>query len=96
MIIVFKRIVSYALALVLVLGLLPAADAAHRDPLAPESVDRCCTTLRSDLNDPNYHRPDFEGKLISITPQRVADTFVYLEEHYVKNHQNQGGGSQGR
>ena len=85
----FKRIVSYALALVLVLGMVPAADAARRDPEAPESVDRCCTTLRSDLNDPDYHRPDFAGKLIDITPQRVADTFVYLEEHYVKNHPEQ-------
>ncbi|MBQ8355275.1 MAG: S-layer homology domain-containing protein [Oscillospiraceae bacterium] len=85
----FKRIVSYALALVLVLGLVPAADAFGRDPMAPESVDRCCTTLRSDLNDPDYHRPDFAGKLIDITPQRVADTFVYLEEHYVKNHPEQ-------
>ena len=85
----FKRIVSLVLALVLAASLLPAADAAHRDPLAPESVDRCCTTLRADLNDPNYHRPDFEGKLISITPQRVADTFVYLDEHYVKNHPEQ-------
>ena len=85
----FKKIISLVLALVLAASLLPAADAAHRDPLAPESVDRCCTTLRSDLNDPNYHRPDFEGKLITITPQRVADTFVYLEEHYVKNHPEQ-------
>ena len=84
-----KRLISLALALVLVLGLVPAADAARREPEAPESVDRCCTTLRTDLNDPDYHRPDFAGKLIDITPQRVADTFVYLEEHYVKNHPEQ-------
>ena len=64
----FKKIISLVLTLVLAASLLPAASAARRDPLAPESVDRCCTTLRSDLNDPNYHRPDFEGKLISITP----------------------------
>ena len=84
-----KRLISLALALVLVLGLVPAADAARREPEAPESVDRCCTTLRTDLNDPDYHRPDFAGKLIDITPQRVADTFVYLDEHYVKNHPEQ-------
>ena len=63
-----KRLISLALALVLVLGMVPAADAFGRDPEAPESVDRCCTTLRTDLNDPDYHRPDFAGKLIDITP----------------------------
>ena len=84
-----KRLISLALALVLVLGMVPAADAFGRDPETPESVDRCCTTLRTDLNDPDYHRPDFAGKLIDITPQRVADTFVYLDEHYVKNHPEQ-------
>ena len=77
----FKRIVSSALALVLVRGMVPAAEAARREPEAPAAADRCCFTLRTDLNDPDYHRPDFAGKLIDITPQRVADTFVYLDEH---------------
>ena len=63
-----KRLISLALALVLVLGLVPAADAARREPEAPESVDRCCPTLRTALNAPDYHRPDFAGKLIDITP----------------------------
>ena len=85
----FKRITALLLALVLAVSLLPGVDARGREPVAPQSVDRCCTTLRADLNDPNYHRPDFAGKLIEITPQRVADTFVYLDEHYVKNHPEQ-------
>ena len=84
-----KRIFALALALVMAVSLLPGVDARGREPVAPQSVDRCCTTLRADLNDPNYHRPDFAGKLIEITPQRVADTFVYLDEHYVKNHPEQ-------
>ena len=89
MIIVFKRIIAFALALVLVLGNLPFANAFGREPVAPESVDRCCTTVREEVYSPDYYRPDFGGKLIELTPQRVADTFDYLEEHYVKNHPEQ-------
>ena len=89
MIIVQKRIAAFVLALVLVLGNLPAANAFGREPIAPESVDRCCTTLREEVYSPDYYRPSFEGKLIELTPQRVADTFDYLEEHYVKNYPEQ-------
>ena len=85
----FKRITALALVLVLALSLVPAADAFGRQPLAPESVDQCCHTIREEALRPDYHRPDFEGKLIEITPQRVADTFVYLDEHYVKAHPEQ-------
>ena len=85
----FKRITALALVLVLAVSLVPAADAFGRQPLAPESVDQCCHTIREEALRPDYHRPDFEGKLIEITPQRVADTFVYLDEHYVKNHPEQ-------
>ena len=85
----FKRITALALCLVLAAGLLPAVNAFGREPIAPESVDRCCTTLRAEALSPDYHRPQYEGKLIDITPQRVADTFVYLDEHYVKNHPEQ-------
>ena len=85
----FKRIAALALALVLVLGCMPSVNAFGRQPVAPESVDRCCTTLRKEVFEPDYYRPDFEGKLIEITPQRVEDTFKYLDEHYVKNHPEQ-------
>ena len=85
----FKRITALALVLVLAVSLVPAADAFGRQPLAPESVDQCCHTIREEALRPDYHRPDFEGKLIEITPQRVADTFVYLDEHYVKAHPEQ-------
>ena len=85
----FKRISALALVLVLAVSLLPAVNAFGREPLAPESVDQCCHTIREEALSPNYYRPDFEGKLIDITPQRVADTFVYLDEHYVKNHPEQ-------
>ena len=85
----FKRLFSLVLCLVLVVSLVPGVSAAGRQPIAPESVDQCCHTLREDIADPNYYRPDFEGKLISLTPQRVADTFAYLDEHYVKNHPEQ-------
>ena len=85
----FKRITALALVLVLAISLAPAADAFGRDPLAPESVDQCCHTIREEALRPDYYRPDFGGKLIEITPQRVADTFVYLDEHYVKAHPEQ-------
>ena len=82
----FKRITALLMALVLAASLLPVADATLREPVVPESVDQCCHTLREEVNDPNYLRPAYDGKLIDLTPQRVADTFVYLDEHYVKNH----------
>ena len=31
-------------------------------------------------------RPEFAGKLLEITPQRVTDTFDYLTEFYVEKH----------
>ena len=85
----FKRITALLMALVLAASLLPVADATLREPVVPESVDQCCHTLRADINDPDYLRPAYDGKLIDLTPQRVADTFVYLDEHYVKNHPEQ-------
>ena len=85
----FKRIIALVLCLVLAVSLVPGVSAAVRPPIFPESVDQCCHTLREEVNDPNYLRPAYDGKLIDLTPQRVADTFVYLDEHYVKNHPEQ-------
>ena len=85
----FKRIIALALALVLAASLAPSVQAFGRVPVAPVSVDQCCHTLREEALDPNYHRPDFDGKLIEITPQRVADTFAYLDAHYVEAHPEQ-------
>ena len=85
----FKRIIALALALVLAASLAPSVQAFGRVPVAPVSVDQCCHTLREEALDPNYHRPDFDGKLIAITPQRVVDTFAYLDAHYVEAHPEQ-------
>ena len=82
----FKRITALALALVLAVSLVPGAAAAGRAPVTPVSPDQCCHTLRVDALDPNYVRPAYEGKLIEITPQRVEDTFRYLDDVYVKQH----------
>lgn len=63
-----KRITALALCLVLALGILPTAYGFGREPIVPESPDRCCHTLRVDISSPNYVRPDYDGKLIEITP----------------------------
>ena len=82
----FKRITALVLTLVLAVSVLPAAKAIGREPIAPESVDQCCHTLRVNPLSPNYVRPDFDGKLIEVTPQRVEDTFRYLDDVYVEQH----------
>ena len=64
----FKRISVLMLCLVLVVSLLPAADAFGRQPIAFESVDQCCNTLRVNTLSADYVRPDYDGKLIDITP----------------------------
>ena len=82
----FKRITVLTLCLVLAVSLLPTADAFGRQPIVPESVDRCCETLRVNTLSADYVRPDYDGYLIDITPQRVEDHFRYLEEVYVQQH----------
>ena len=83
-----KRILVMLLCLILAAGLVMPAGAL---PVQKEngSVDRCCHTLRVNPLDVNYVRPAYDGYLIEVTPQRVADTFAYLDEHYVKNHPEQ-------
>ena len=82
----FKRMTALVLCLVLALGLLPGANAIGREPIAPESPDLCCHTRRVNPLSPNYVRPDYDGQLINITPQRVEDHFRYLDEVYVQLH----------
>jgi len=82
----FKRMTALALCLVLALGMLPTANAFGREPIAPESPDLCCHTRRVNPLSPNYVRPDYDGCLYDITPQRVADHFRYLDEVYVELH----------
>ncbi|MBR7179666.1 MAG: S-layer homology domain-containing protein [Oscillospiraceae bacterium] len=82
----FKRITALALCLILALGILPSAEAFGREPIDQGSVDQCCHTLRVDVLSPDYVRPDYEGCLYEITPQRVADHFRYLDEVYVERH----------
>ena len=81
-----KRITALALVLVLALGMLPAAGALGREPIPQEPVDLCCQTLRVNTLSPDYVRPDFDGCLYEITPQRVEDHFRYLDEVYVELH----------
>ena len=81
-----KRITALALVLVLALGMLPAAGALGREPIPQEPVDQCCHTLRVNTLSPDYVRPDFDGCLYEITPQRVEDHFRYLDEVYVERH----------
>ena len=83
-----KRILAMVLCLAMVAGLIPAVSAT---PVRVEqkSKDQCCNTLRVDPLDVNYVRPDFDGYMIEITPQRVEDTFAYLNEHYVNKHPEQ-------
>ncbi len=80
-----KRMIALVLCAVLAAALAPTV---HALPVRVEreSVDRCCDTLRVNPLDVNYVRPDYEGYLIDITPQRVADTFAYLDEFYVRQH----------
>ncbi len=86
-----RRIVSLVLALVLAFGMIPVTNAAASDPsgqLVPQPLVEgvCAHSLRDCVSSPDYYRPDFEGLLIGITPQRVEDTFAYLNEHYVQNY----------
>ena len=81
----FKRIIALALCLMLAATLFPTADAFGREPVA-RNVDQCCHTLRVDVLEPSYVRPDYDGCLYEITPQRVEDHFRYLDEVYVELH----------
>ena len=84
----YKRLIAFILCVTLAVSLAPAVNAL---PIQVErqSVDRCCETLRVNPLDVNYVRPDYDGKLIDLTPQRVADTFAYLDAHYVQNYPEQ-------
>ena len=72
-----KRILAIILCLTMVSGMIPSVSATPIQK-EPGSRDQCCHTLRGDSLDVNYVRPDFDGYLIDITPQRVEDTFAYL------------------
>ncbi len=78
----YKRMIALTLSLVLLLSLLPGAFAKEE---IPESIDRCCYTKRV-VETKAMARPDFAGKLSEITPQRVEDTFRYLDDFYVHAH----------
>ena len=83
------KFISLLLTLMLLCGLVPgiiSASAAETEP--KPLVDGACTHD----NDPKEEnllyasRPDFTGKLIEITPDRVRDTFDYLYEFYTDKH----------
>ena len=76
-----KRLLSWLLMLSLLLGMIPAVHAEE----VPQSVDRCCSTPSASART-RISRPTFEGKLYEVTPQRVEDTFRYLDEFYIETH----------
>ena len=80
-----KRLIALVLCVVLAATLAPNV---HALPIQVEkqSRDQCCHTLRVNPLDVNYVRPNYDGYLIDITPQRVADTFAYLDEFYIQAH----------
>ena len=77
-----KRWITALLLAAMVLSLFPTVTAQEK---MPQSIDRCCYTRRVHETKA-LHRPQFDGKLIEITPQRVEDTFRYLDDFYVKAH----------
>lgn len=80
-----KRIWALALVLSLLLSVLPMASAKEEVIERTDRLDRCyCTTAVAETRALN--RPAFTGKLIEVTPQRVEDTFRYLDEFYVEKH----------
>ena len=81
------RLLSLILALILIVGLAPGiAVHAEENIPAPIVEGACCHGLREDAIGLFTTRPSFGGNLIDITPQRVEDTFNYLDEMYVENH----------
>lgn len=76
-----KRFLSLLLALSLILCMIPGVSAQE----APQSVDRCCSTLRPGAR-AALNRPQYDGKLYEISHQRVEDTFRYLDEMYVQKY----------
>ncbi len=76
-----KRLTAVVLLLAMLLSLLPTVSAEEK----PKSVDRCYCTRRVHESKA-FSRPQFDGKLIELTPQRVEDTFRYLDDFYVKAH----------
>ena len=80
----FKKLTAVLLILVMLLSLLPVVSAAEEEEV-PQSIDRCCYTRRS-VAEKGLYNPGFSGKLIEITPQRVEDTFRYLDDFYIDAH----------
>ena len=76
-----KRTLSFLLVLGMLLSMIPAVWAEE----TPQSVDRCCHTLRPGART-NLSRPQFTGKLYELSRQRVDDTFRYLDEMYVQQY----------
>ena len=85
-----KKLTVVVLLLAMLLSLLPVASARVQEmrvqeECVPQSIDRCCCTRRV-TEEKAMSRPTFEGKLSEITPQRVEDTFRYLDDFYVEAH----------
>ena len=86
-----RRIAAFLLVLSLVIGLLPGMLSlpvhAEADSVPKPIVENACQHGLKDNIPPSYSaRPSFDGYLIELTPQRVEDTFQYLDEMYVEKH----------
>lgn len=84
-----RRILLLLLVLALVGGLLPGAmaltPAAQPEP-TPLVEGACPHILKDNAHQTEDVTPCSDTKLIAFTPQRVKDTFAYLDEHYIVNH----------
>ena len=84
-----RRILLLLLVLALVSGLLPGAmaltPAAQPEP-TPLVEGACPHILKDNAHQTEDVTPCSDTKLIAFTPQRVKDTFAYLDEHYIVNH----------
>ena len=86
-----RRLLSALLVFALILGLIPNLFAtsvlAEADTVPTPIVEGvCCHARKENAVSTFAARPTFRGKLIEITPQRVEDTFQYLDEMYVRKH----------
>ena len=82
-----RGILAVLLALALILGMVPVGVLAAEETAPVPIVEGACSH-KPKKSGPTVDaaRPQYSGKLINITPQRVEDTFAYLDELYVQKY----------
>ena len=86
-----QRISALLLVFSLIIGLFPGlfslpVHAASDSEPKPIVANACQHGPKNDAPVGYSARPSFDGYLIELTPQRVTDTFRYLDEMYVEKH----------